>query len=580
MSIFSTGTSGLFAAQAGIDVTGHNISNVNTEGYSRQRVGLATENPYITNPGPYGRGVKVTEVVRVVDEVISKALNNETTELRYWEQMQMTLSSVEVYFNELEQGSGLGDALKEYFNAWSDLSNTAPDKSDEADIKRYALVEKAGTLSGRIRESYEALEQLRDDSDTRIEKYVTEINDIAKSIASLNADIAKVEATGNSANDFRDKRDSLINRLSEIANITVHERRGGQVAVFVGGEAVVDEAVANQLQTIATAENNNHLQVIWKTEQTRRSDIDITSNINGGLLYGELRSRDTVVTGYQNDLDKLARTLIAETNRLHATGQGLVRTSQQTSTNGVINPTYALDTEAGKLPYDIQKGTFRINVYNAEGKIAHSYDIAVDPEKDTVNNIIQKICEADGNLAAGPVQAYLSQGNSMRITAQSGYTFAFEADTSGFLVAAGFGGFFAGSGASTIDVSGNLKDNPDYIATGVSGAAGDNSNARAIADLKFASVFSNNSVTIDEFYGYFAGKIGSDKYQVDVYVETKQLSVTQLQARQDEVRGVSMDEEMTNLMKFQRAYEASARFITTVDEMLNRIVNSLGLFGR
>jgi len=576
MHIFSTGVSGLFASQAGIDVTGHNISNANTEGYSRQRVNLDTMTPQTAGDGVFGRGVDVEGVQRVYDDMLAASIRNETSDLEYYKSIQQALTKVQINFNELENGSGLGEAIQQYFNAWSDLSNTAPDKSDEALIKRKTLIEKADILADKLRASDEAVNNLREESNVIIKKYVDEVNEISSSIAYLNKQIAVVEALGNTANDFRDKRQTLLNRLSEMSNVTVHERSNGQVAVYVSGNALVDEGKVFELKTEKTSEDNKDLQILWGTKEQQKDHVTITDAFKGGQIGAELHIRDSILKGYGDSLDELASNLITETNKIHSLGQGTQRLTQISSSNGVTNPSYLLSEEAGKFPSEINKGTLRITVYNPDGTKFKDYDIEIDPDVDNLNSIVNKISSADGDTNAGPLQATIAVNNTLKVTAGSGYTFTFSEDTSNLLVASGTYGFFGGSDASNIEVGDLVKTNTSYIATSKTGAPGDNTNALAMANIKKERVFQGKDITIDEFYSYFTAGIGSDKQKVDIYVATKKQGVHQLNLKLEEVKGVSMDEEMTNLMKFQRAFEASARFITTIDEMLAKLVNGLG----
>jgi len=576
MHIFSTGVSGLFASQAGIDVTGNNIANVNTEGYSRQRVVLDTMSSAVYAEGVFGRGVDIETVERIYDDVLASNIRTESSDLSYYKTIQSALAKVEIHFNELEDGSGLGESMQAYFDAWSDLANTAPDDSDEALIKRETLLEKANLLSSRLQGSYSSLDDMKGESNQILSEYVDEINDISENIAYLNKNISLIEAGGATANDFRDQRQVFLNRLSELTNMTISERNNGQIAVYIGGNALVDEGKRFELTAARIDDDSDDISIMWGTEGQTRNLVEITDSISSGMIAGELNVRDELIDGYMADLDEMASKLIIETNRIHALGQGSDRLTQITSANGVENPTYTFSEGPGAFPTEIVAGTLRIAVYDDKGNYVKDLDIEIDPKKDNLNSLITKISSSDGNPNGGLIQASISSGNTIKITAGSGYDFTFAEDTSNFLVASGTYGFFGGSGASDIAVSDIIQQNNSYIAASLTGAAGDNQNAYAIAELKDVDIMSSKNVTIDEFYAYFAATIGSDKATADVYVTTKTQAVTELKLKLEEVKGVSMDEEMTNLMKFQRAFEASSRFISAVDEMLEKLVNSLG----
>jgi flagellar hook-associated protein 1 FlgK len=573
--IFSTGVSGLFASQAGIDVTGNNIANVNTEGYSRQRVVLDTQQSAVYADGVFGRGVDIETVERIYDDILAANIRSESSDLAYYKTVQTALTKVEIYFNELEDGSGLGEAMQDYFDAWSDLANTATDESDEGLIKRQTLLESAQVLASKMNAGYDALDGIQAESDYLISNYVDEINEITSNIAYLNKNIALIEANGNTANDFRDQREVLLNQLAEMSNISVTERTNGQVAVYINGNALVDEGKTFELSTV-TDEDTGKLNIMWGTEGQTRDLVDITSSFTSGEIAGELYVRDELINGYMDTLNEMASSLITATNEIHALGQGIERLTQITSSQGVPNPTYTFAEEAGAFPTEIREGTLRIAVYDDQGNHVDDLDIEIDPKKDNLNSVIAKISAADGNPNGGMIQASISSGNTIKITAGSGYDFTFAEDTSNFLVASGTYGFFSGSDASDMAVSSLILSNNAYIATSVTGAEGDNQNAAAIANIKDEDIMESMDVTVDEFYAYFAATIGSDKATADIYVSTKTEAVSELELKLEEVKGVSMDEEMTNLMKFQRSFEASSRFISAVDEMLEDLINNLG----
>jgi flagellar hook-associated protein 1 FlgK len=307
--------------------------------------------------------------------------------------------------------------------------------------------------------------------------------------------------------------------------------------------------------------------------------VDITSSFTSGKIGGELEVRDNLAQTYKDQLNDLASTLITATNELHALGQGSDRLTQITSSTGVKNASYPLSEPAGALPTAVKAGVLRISVYDSEGNVVQNLDIEIDPDKDSLNSIISKISYADGNPNGGLIQASLSQSNTLKITSESGYTFSFAEDTSGILVASGTYGFFSGQDASNIDVSTLIKENISYLATSKSGAVGDNTNAAAIADLKGTKVFEQN-VTMDEFYSLFIGTIATDKATADTYAATKENLVDEYSLKLESIKGVSLDEEMADIIRFQRAYEASARFINVIDEMIDKIVNGLGTGGR
>ncbi len=577
LGMFSTGVSGLMASQVAMDVVGNNLNNLTTPGYSRQMVSIQSKQPKATVYGPMGTGVQVTGIERAHNDLLAKAVRTESSSYNYFGSMQNSLGEAMLYFNELETGAGLGDPLKNYFGAWQELASTSPDNTDEAAIKKYSLLEKSETLARQLREGYGSIEQVQKNIDIRLKSSVTQINTIIKNIATLNSSILASEVGGAKANDLRDQRDLLIDQLSTFATVVTNENEAGQITLFVGGHAVVDRDVAHELEVLPNPEKDGALDVYFKPVLgvgtiSNAEPINITESLIGGSIAGDIKARDEILSGYLSELDVIARALINETNKTHSLGQGTIRFDQLSGTNNVGNALFPLDSETGKLPFDIAKGSFSIDVYDNEGSVINTITIDVDPSRDTLASISDKINSSSG----GKLGSTIGEDNNIEIFSTSGNTFGFSSDTSGFLSAAGLNTFFSGTSAKDIDISMLIKDNPEYIATGSSGAPGDNSVAKNIAGLQFKSLDSTSGRTLGEAYGFFIGVLASDKSQVDTFAKTKELSFQQSVMRNEAVRGVSEHEELTNMTLFQRTFESNSRYINVIDEMINTVINGLG----
>ncbi len=571
-----TGVSGIMAAQVGMDVVGNNLNNLLTPGYSRQMVSIQSKQPIPTIYGPMGTGAEVTGITRAHDELLTKAVRSESSSYNYFASMQSSLGEAMLYFNELETGAGLGDPLKQYFSAWQELSSTAPDNTDDAATKKYALLEKSETLARQLREGYGSIEKVQGNIDTKLTSNVQQMNDIISNIAILNTSILSSEAGAGQANDLRDQRDLLVDQLSTFASVVTNENENGQISVFIGGQVVVDRDMAHKLEALPNPKKDGALDLYFSPvlgvgTVSNAEPVNITESLIGGSIAGDIKTRDELLEGYLGELDVIARALINETNKSHVLGQGSIRFDQLSGTNSVGNATSTLDSEVGKLPFDIKKGSFSIDVYDKDGKVINTISIDVDPSKDTLASIADKV-----NSSGGLIGATIGEDNNLELHSNSGNTFGFSADTSGFLAAAGLNTFFAGTSAKDIDITELIKDDQDYIATGSSGAPGDNSVAKNIAGLQFKSLEGTSGRTIGEAYGFFIGMLASDKSQIDTFTKTKELSFQQSVMRNESVRGVSENEEITNLTLFQRTFEANSRYINVIDEMINTVVNGLG----
>ena len=580
-----TGVSGLNAAQTGISVTGNNIANMKTENYSKQTVELVTKKPQYTYNGAIGKGVDVQSIRREYDDLLAKSVRNSNSNYQYYNSMSTTLKNAMLYFNELESGSGLGDALKDYFNAWQDLSNSAPDETSESLTKRTVLVEAADTLAIKIRDGYQYLEDARTQCDTNIQTEVDAINEITTQLAQLNKEIVSAEAMGQPANELRDMRDGLLDDLAEKTQISTYLREDGSVSVYMNGQTLVDNGTAHILFTEKDPENGNHLKIMWKTDNPNSKPIDMTSFMKGGVIAAQLEVRDNQLKQYQTDLDEMAKKVIEETNRIHATGVGLDKATEYTGKTQVINPEYPLNSTEGTLPYEVKSGSFEINVSTPTGKTDDDGNEIYDTKKITIqvnaSDTLKTVLEKINHQGANYVSASINLDNTVTIKAASGSYIAFGEDTSDFLMATGMNSFFSGSSAKDISIEASVKENPRLIAASEFGAEGDNTNALKIAQLQTTSFSTTKGdVTFSAFYGYFIGEMSSAKSQADTFKSTTEMSYSKLSTQLMSIRGVSEEEEQVNLVLYQRIYEANSRYINVIDEMLNTLINSLGSAGR
>jgi len=325
--LLSIGAGALLSQQRAISVTGNNIANVNTPGYSRQRLNMETKLPMDTPVGPVGLGVQTTTVERVYDRFLGVQMNNESASLGRWEAQKGALERVEVVFDE-SGGYGLNQTLSDFWNSWQDLS-----MNPSGTIERSVVAAKSQALADAIRQKYADLEQAQADIDAAVTSGVEDINRLTAEISDLNQKIASTESGGTvNANDYRDRRDLALKQLSEIIGINSFEDADGRVVVSVGsGRVLVEGGNTYALTTptaLAPATNAGHVDIEWPG-----APVPISSEITSGKMAGWLQTRDTKIAGYMRNLDELAQTLAtgdpttpltkSSVNTLHAAGFGL-----------------------------------------------------------------------------------------------------------------------------------------------------------------------------------------------------------------------------------------------------------------
>jgi len=573
-SIFSglnIGRLGLLAQQYSMHVLGNNIANVNTEGYTRRQVTLAPTMPVELGSGLiFGTGVAVEDVERVRDTFLDVYLRREMGTLGTLEKSTATYEQIEVIFNELsDRGRSLSTTLSEFWDAWQTLS-TEPENAG----MRETVMTKGVSLASTCRYMRERLLGLQLDVNTAVKLTVDEINTLAAQVQELNTQIITAEGGSHTANDLRDRRDLLIDRLSELAAVTTRDFGDGELVVFLNGGLL---ASGNTVRTIEATESSSGLyDVTW-------ADTGDSVDVAAGELKGLLDARDVTIPAYMGRVEYLTRQVIKEVNRLHSQGVGLERYTSATGSYAVGDPDGVLSSSSGPLFYDeIGTGSFWLAVYDADGALLEQQEITVTEGVSTLNSVVAEI-NLDF-LASGTLQASV-WNDRLRIAldsgAPSGATFTFvkddgTGDTSGVLMAMGLNTFFTGVGSEAIEVSTAIQNNPDLIATGSTTAPGDNTIALAIGNLRneaFTIGTDTEARTFDQYYEITFSTLGVESATASSLRDNQQNVVTAFEEQRQAYSGVNLDEELSQLISVEHAYTAAARYITVIDDMLETLLS-------
>jgi flagellar hook-associated protein 1 FlgK len=456
------------------------------------------------------------------------------------------------------------------------------------------VFERGALLSQTFRDLSEDLSRITQEINGSIGGSISEINDILQKIADLNPQIVSLKLKGN-ANDLLDKRNELLSRLSEFMDIRYYEKEDGNITVTTGsGYSLVS---GSEVYSLSFDGN----RVKW--ESSGAAQADITDSLKGGKLGGWLDLRDAILPQYQAELDEMAKTIVWEINRVHSVGAGLAGSSTVTATESVADP--AVSLASGSLAYagriDDAGKTFKIWLYDAAGQPYDSDGATAGLQGNPIVITVTPGMSLDGlrdaiNAASG-LQASISSDNQLTVSIDSGVipsgSFAFSDDESSVLAALGINTFFKGSQASDMDMNPAVNADKSIIAAGrvdASGrmSAGDNSNALALADLQFQTaqmsryhmergespLIQSVQETIDAYLHAFSGSLGILSQSVSRSKEFSEVMVQNFAQTRDNISAVSLDEEMTNLMKYQQAYAAAAKLISTVDQMFNALLET------
>jgi|GEM_PF-650380 len=579
--ILETGSRALFAQQTGLAVTGNNIANVNTPGYSRQRANLVTMPEIDIPPVPLGQGVRVASIERYRSVFLDRQIRNESSYLGFYESMVDIFGQMQTVFSDpitapaSQVGetaeAGLNTSLIRFFESFQELS-----LEPESTAVRAAVRETAITLSSTFNQMDRQLSDLRADLNRQLESSVNEINALLDSILEVNMQISRLELEPSAnANNLRDQRDLLITQLSRLVPVTATEQANGAVNVSIFGINAVQMQSVNHL--LAQPRGDDPAGTVDILFENGGGQV-LNNQIRSGELGALLQAREQVIPQFQDALDELARTLIEQVNAIHSGSAGLKGFEELTGTLSVSDPATLL--ESAGLEYDVQAGSFDLVVRDANGDVVNTYTIAVDPATDDLNALAAAIDAADGVVGGGDLVASVNASNQLVIGAGANLSFTFQGDSSGVVAALGLNTFFSGTDARTIALSQLIQDDPAYIAASADGTPGNNESALLIAQLRDAQILSGGTADFNEFYQGMVASLGTQARRMIQLEANTSLLVDSLEIRQEEIAGVSLDEETVKMLEFQRAFTAASRFITSVDEMIETVVERMGIVGR
>ncbi len=569
------GGTALAVSQAALSVTGNNIANSATEGYSRQVPQLTPTQSYEVLPGQYtGTGVAIYDITRITDEAINSRLRSAAGDSASYLIQQQTMSRVESAFNELTEDD-VSTRLNDFFSAWSQLQIQPQDVAS-----RNVVLQNADSVTNVIRELRSNLSDIHDDLNSQVKAAVSQADVLAKEIAAINGDIVATEAgrTGSAA-ALRDQRDDMLLQLNELVNITTQEQAGGSVTVYVGNEPLVQFTDCRGLsyRDVTNSEGEKVTEVIFESNSG-------VADLASGKISGLITARDELVDSVISDMDSWAQSLIYEVNNLHSVGSSMEEVTEFISDYNVDDPTASLASSSSNgLNWDVTNGVFNINVINSSGEIDHTETIKVNinsPSSDSLNSVAAKLDAVDG------VSSYVDAAGYLHIEASSsGDSIAFSLPTdsedernydsaTNFLAVIGINTFFSGDNASDISLKEDFYNHPEKVVAGdwALGLTGDGSIASKIASLATEGASSLNGISLSDNFSSIVADIASNTARVEDNYSAAEAVLETLKLEQQGVSGVSVDEEAMNMIVFQRAYQGAAKYIGVIDELLDEVI--------
>ena len=564
--------SSLKSQQKAIDVVSNNIANVNTPGYSRQTAQLVTLSPEQLGKLDLGRGVNVSNISRSVDQIVDQAMLKNNPQQAYWTGIKSGLNSIESVFGSL-QGTGLSSAMNDFFLAAQQMANAPADAAQKNNMRT-----KSATLSLELSNMSKQLTETQRITDQKIDQNLFSANALLKQIASLNVKISQHESSAQgligAANDLRDQRDQAVRDLSTFLPVqNVRTNDGGLLLQTMGGDLLLQGGNAQQLARGAVA-NSSFANIVIAGTTIPVSGLD-----QGGAIGGSIALRDGRLAGYIKDLDSIAVNLSFAMNQINASGVGSSRLSQVQSGLGAVNAALPINDVSQNNPFagQIQNGTFTMHVYDAAGvplTPASKGTITIAAATSTMASIAADITALVPGVTA-------SVGATGKLLIDAGVnTVGFSNDSSNFLAAYQVNSLFQGNNAASLKLSDAVQADAGMISTGqidlFSSAinVGDNKAALLMVGLqnKGVSIDGSKSTSLNDRASFLSTQYGNDvglARQQETFFKGEGDSLAQ---QRQAFSGVNIDEELVSMIKFQRAYEASAKVIQTSNKMLDSLM--------
>jgi flagellar hook-associated protein 1 len=451
-SIFEVGRRALNVQQVLLDRAAHNIANVNTDGYSRQRVILKADSLVINDKKTYGGGVNVLQVERINDQFVEKQIRTQNQTLGWLDTYKSTFDRIESIINE-PSDSGISSAITKFFDAWHELS-TDP----ESGVSRQAVIMRGHALSQAFHGTHGRILDLKAELYSEFDGSVSQFNEKLDQLAYINR-VIKSDSQNGANPELLDERDLILQDLSKMADINIAEDDFGAVMVSHNGNVILQNVNVTHLQA---GNNPDDISTVkWENSNG-------PAHFSNGRFAAFVEMHSTRLDDIIGELDTLAMAIVNKVNEQH------------------------------KL------------------------------------------------------------GTSVETLGQTGYNYFSPEST----------------GASNIGLAEEIKDNALKISASLDGNSGDGANALAISQLVKEKVLFEGTARFHDYYSNTVAQIGAESAHYQTMAEGQELFIEQLKIKEEAVSGVSLDEEMTNLIQFQRSYQAAARVISAADEMLEVLLNT------
>lgn len=613
------GKRSLMAHSTQIQTAGHNISNADTEGYSRQRVNVKSFDPLYRPdleramvPGQIGQGTDVSSITRLKDDLLESRIVAQGNEESYWETRNKYYEMIESVYNEPNDIS-VRSNMDKFWQAWQELS-----MYPESDAARQVVVSRSESLTNSIQQQFKSLDAIGQQINGDIEATVKQINDFSRQIAALNHEIVRAKGMDDNPNDLMDRRDNLVEKLSHLINVTVVSKDPDEFMVHTDGQVIVQGSLARQIESVGQIDNNGYGKLVW-------ADTKLDAEFRGGQLGALLELRDKDVRNQIQSLNTMTLNFADLVNDVHRNAVGKNNVSgldfftqhdfiENTQGNydrngdGIEDTSYIFRiTGTNELKQNEQIGLEGIMTFNANGENVQVRYFASDTVADVINRI---------NDSNGEVKAYLDRNNQLVLKATSSanlenpdFVIRYIEDSGLFLT--GYSGILQNSGeegaynfaqanavnalssaqfsvaplanpSAYIEINPQIKNDIQSVAAAFPNSQGyaSSSDGRAaveMAAIRNTKIMIGSERTFDDYFADTVTNVGLKGEQAENQFTSYTKIMNDLRDLRDSISGVNIDEELADIIKFQHGYNVAAKFVSVQDELLNTLINRLGV---
>jgi flagellar hook-associated protein 1 len=561
--ILATASRSLQNFALGIQVSGNNLANAATPGFVRDELVLTSAPSYPQGGVLVGAGAVARGVKQEIDIYLETRIHRAKSEFAAADARRNGYLQLQTAVQELGDND-LSSRLNALLGTVQGVVNQPQDPASRSQV-----IEQGRRFADDVQDLRSRIEELRSSYSNQVQALVGEANSLIDTIQQLNPQISRLEANGLADSDagaLRVQRLNAIQRLAEIIPVRVQELPSGAVDLFTGPDYLILGNNKQHLNSIMAPTESSVATVNVELSRTRAP-----LGSGGGELNGLIQARDQVLTGFITQLDTFVGQTISEFNKIHSSGEGLIGFQTVTSERGAEQLTAPL-SQAG-LPFDVSHGSFQVKLRNLSTGQTVTTRVAVDLDGIGTDT---SLTDLQGQLNAVPnLQASITALGQLKLNAAAGYEIRFGDDTSGVLSSLGINTFFSGEDSGNIGMQDHLLQDARFLATGRGGGPGDNTNAQRMANVLDQPVESLQGLTLSNYYDQMIGTTAQAANAETALADGLQSFRDSLQTQREQRSGVNLDEEAINVINLQRNYQAVARIISTVDELMNTLLNSV-----